>query len=77
VALFRYSFALFPTPRRHVDEQKEHEAANSPLQSDRLRHRLHAMYVNKLDEPIDGALYGQISEQWRAEQNGRLRFADS
>jgi hypothetical protein len=55
----------------HADEQKEHEAAIGRLQGeyDRLRHRLHAMYVDKLDGRIDGSFYTQMSEQWRTEQD--------
>jgi site-specific DNA recombinase len=55
----------------HADEQKEHEAAIGRLQNeyDRLRHRLHAMYVDKLDGRIDASLYDQMSEQWRGEQD--------
>ena len=59
------------TGRGHADEQKEHEAAIGRLQGehDRLRHRLHAMYVDKLDGRIDGTFYTQMSEQWRTEQD--------
>ena len=55
----------------HADEQKEHEAAIGRLQGehDRLRHRLHAMYVDKLDGRIDGSFYTQMSGQWRTEQD--------
>jgi len=56
---------------RHADEQKEHEAAIGRLQGeyDRLRHRLHAMYVDKLDGRIESSFYSQMSEQWRTEQD--------
>jgi site-specific DNA recombinase len=62
----------------HADEQKEHEAAIGRLQGeyDRLRHRLHAMYVDKLDGRIDGSFYTQISEQWRTEQDKIAREID-
>ncbi|SRR6266446_147015 len=55
----------------HVDEQKEHEAAIGRLQAEheRLQHRLHAMYVDKLDGRIDNSFYTQMSEQWRLEQD--------
>ena len=55
----------------HADEQKEHEAAIGRLQGeyDRLRQRLHAMYVDKLDGRIDGSFDTQMSEQWRTEQD--------
>jgi hypothetical protein len=55
----------------HADEQKEHEAAIGRLQGeyDRLRHRLHAMYVDKLDGRIESSFYSHMSEQWRTEQD--------
>jgi site-specific DNA recombinase len=59
----------------HADEKKEHEAAISRLQAehDRLQHRLHAMYVDKLDGRIDHSFYVQMSEQWQLEQDKLMR----
>lgn len=59
----------------HVDEQKEHEAAITRLQAehDRLRSRVHAMYVDKLDGRIDGAFYVQMAETWQVEQDKLAR----
>jgi site-specific DNA recombinase len=59
----------------HADEQKEHEAAITRLQAehDRLRHRLHAMYVDKLDGRVDQSFYSQMSEQWQLEQDKLMR----
>jgi site-specific DNA recombinase len=55
----------------HADERKEHEAAIARLQveHDRLQHRLHAMYVDKLDGRIDRSFYAQMSGQWQSEQD--------
>ncbi len=55
----------------HADEQKEHDAAIARLQAehDRLQRRLHAMYVDKLDDRIDRSFYVQMSEQWQLEQD--------
>jgi site-specific DNA recombinase len=55
----------------HADEQKDHEAAIARLQVeyDRLRHRIHAMYIDKLDGRIDHSFYVQMSEQWQLEQD--------
>ncbi len=59
----------------HADEQREHEAAVARLQAeyDRLRHRLHAMYVDKLDGRIDHSFYVQMSQQWQLEQDNITR----
>jgi site-specific DNA recombinase len=59
----------------HADEQKEHEAAITRLQAehDRLRNRVHAAYVDKLDGRIDGAFYAQMSETWQEEQDKLMR----
>jgi site-specific DNA recombinase len=59
----------------HADEQKEHEAAIKRLQAecDRLRSRIHAMYVDKLDGRIDNSFYAQMSETWQDEQDKLLR----
>jgi site-specific DNA recombinase len=55
----------------HTDQEQEHEAAIKRLQTEheRLRNRLHAVYVDKLDGKIDSDLYVQVSEQWRFEQD--------
>jgi site-specific DNA recombinase len=62
----------------HADEQKEHEAAVTRLRAeyDRLRHRIHAMYVDKLDGRIDHSFYVQMSEQWQLEQGNIAREID-
>ena len=54
----------------HADQRKEHDAAIARLQAecDRLQHRIHAMYIDKLDGRIDRSFYVQMSEQWRVEQ---------
>ena len=59
----------------HADELKEHEAAIVRLQAeyDRLQHRLHTMYVDKLDGRIDHSFYVQMSEQWKLEQDKLAR----
>jgi site-specific DNA recombinase len=59
----------------HAEEQKEHEAAIARLQPeyDRLRHRIHAMYIDKLDGRIDHSFYVQMSEQWQLEQDNLQR----
>jgi hypothetical protein len=47
----------------HADEKQEHEAAIARLQAehDRLHHRIHAMYVDKLDGRIDKHFFGKLS----------------
>jgi hypothetical protein len=59
----------------HADEQKEHEAAITRLQieHDRLRARVHAAYLDKLDGRIDGAFYAQMAETWQEEQDKLMR----
>src|SRR5258708_2292699 len=54
----------------HADQRKEHDAAIARLQAEveRLRNRIHAMYIDKLDGRIDRSFYVQMSEQWRVEQ---------
>src|SRR5712691_6833056 len=54
----------------HADQRKEHDAAIARLQAEveRLRNRIHAMYIDKLDGRIDRSFYVQMAEQWRVEQ---------
>ena len=54
----------------HADQRKEHDAAILRLQAEceRLRNRIHAMYIDKLDGRVDRSFYVQMSEQWRVEQ---------
>ena len=54
----------------HADQRKEHDAAIVRLQAEceRLRHRIHAMYIDKLDGRVDRSFDVQMSEQWRVEQ---------
>lgn len=55
----------------HADEQKEHETAITRLRAEyeRLQHRIHAIYLDKLDGRIDNAFFDRMSQQWRAEQD--------
>lgn len=55
----------------HADQREEHDAAITRLQAEceRLRHRIHAMYIDKLDGRVDRSFYAQMSEQWRVEQD--------
>ena len=59
----------------HAEEQQEHEAAIDRLQAehDRLQHRVHAMYIDKLDGRVDGAFYDRMAGEWREEQARCLR----
>jgi site-specific DNA recombinase len=59
----------------HVDEEREHEAAIERLQTEhkRLRSRLDAMYIDKLDGRVDAAFYERMSTSWREEQTRCLR----
>jgi site-specific DNA recombinase len=59
----------------HADEKDEHEEAIKRLQAeyDRLQNRIHAMYVDKLDGKVDGALFERMSGEWRAEQDRCVR----
>jgi site-specific DNA recombinase len=54
----------------HADEKQEHEAAIARLQTehDRLHHRIHAMYVDKLDGRIDKHFFDKLSAEFRSEQ---------
>ena len=55
----------------HQDEQREHNAAVTRLQTEyeRLQTRLHAAYIDKLDGKIDVALFESLSAKWREEQD--------
>jgi len=59
----------------HADERREHEEAIRRLQDEhrRLRDRINAMYVDKLDGRVDGAFFDKMSAEWREEQNRCLR----
>jgi hypothetical protein len=59
----------------HSDEKREHEAAIGRLRAeyDRLRARVHAMYVDKLDGKVDGAFFERMSAEWQAQQDYCLR----
>ncbi len=59
----------------HADERQEHEAAIERLQAEyeRLQHRIHDAYVDKLDGRIDAAFFDLISAEWRREQERCLR----
>ena len=59
----------------HADEQREHEAAVARLhaESERLQHRIHAMYVDKLDGRVEKGFFETMSAQWRSEQDRCLR----
>jgi site-specific DNA recombinase len=58
----------------HADQRKEHDAAIARLRAeyDRLQHRLHAVYVDKLDGRIDADFYDHIAKDWRKEQEKLL-----
>jgi site-specific DNA recombinase len=53
----------------HADERREHEEAIRRLQGEhrRLGDRINAMYVDKLDGPVDGAFFDKMSAEWRDE----------
>jgi DNA invertase Pin-like site-specific DNA recombinase len=59
----------------HSDERREHEDAIKRFRAeyDRLQNRIHAMYVDKLDEKVDGVFFERMSREWRAEQDRCLR----
>lgn len=59
----------------HADERREHDAAITRLQTeyDRLQHRIHGIYVDKLDGKIDSAFFERMSAEWRSEQDRCLR----
>jgi hypothetical protein len=59
----------------HADEKQEHEAAIARLQAehDRLYHRIHAMYVDKLDGRIDKHFFDKLSGEFRSEQARCIR----
>ncbi|WP_245442345.1 hypothetical protein [Mesorhizobium hawassense] len=59
----------------HADDRREHEQAIHRCQVEykRLDDRLHAMYLDKLDDRIDTAFYDRMSAQWRTEQTRLLR----
>lgn len=62
----------------HADERREHEEAIKRHQAEykRLNDRIHAMYVDKLDGPIDTAFFEKTSNQRREEQARRQREID-
>ena len=55
----------------HADERREHEEAIKRHQAEhkRLKDRINAMYVDKLDGLVDTAFYDRMSNQWREEQD--------
>jgi site-specific DNA recombinase len=55
----------------HADEKKEHEDAIARLRAEygRLQHRIHAIYLDKLDGRIDNAFFDRMSQEWRSEQD--------
>jgi site-specific DNA recombinase len=55
----------------HINEKREHDTAIARLQAEyeRLQSRIHAMYIDNLDERIDNVFFGRVSEQWRSEQD--------
>lgn len=55
----------------HADERREHEEAIKRLQAEhkRIGDRINAMYLDKLDERVDGAFFDKMSAEWREEQN--------
>jgi site-specific DNA recombinase len=59
----------------HVDQRKEHESAVARLQAEceRLRNRIHAVYVDKLDGRIDDDFYAHISKEWKIEREKLLQ----
>ncbi|MER8809554.1 hypothetical protein [Mesorhizobium australicum] len=59
----------------HADDRKEQEQAILRCQKEykRLKDRLQAMYLDKLDGHIDNAFYHRMSAQWRVEQTRLLR----
>lgn len=59
----------------HTDERREHEDAIKRHQAEykRLRDRIDAMYVDKLDGLVDAAFFERKSNQWREAQNNCLR----
>jgi len=48
----------------HEDEKGYHDEASS-----RLQDRIDAMYVDKLDEKIDGSFFDKKAREWRKEQD--------
>src|ERR1700730_7564925 len=58
----------------HADERREHEEAIRRLQGEhRLGDRINAMYVDKHDGRVEGAIVDKMSAEWREEQNRCLR----
>lgn len=55
----------------HSDEEREHVEAIARLQTEyeRLRRRVQAVYMDKLDGRVDAAFYDQITETMRADQD--------
>jgi site-specific DNA recombinase len=59
----------------HDDQTKAHEEALKRLQAehDRLQHRIHVMYIDKLDGRVESDFFHQMSDKWRSEQNRLLQ----
>lgn len=59
----------------HADERREHDAAVSRLQAEyeRLQHRIHAIYIDKLDGKVDTAFFEKMTSEWRIAQDRCLR----
>lgn len=62
----------------HGDERRFHEEAIGRLQEEhrRLRDRLDAMYVDKLDGKIAETFYDRKAAEWRSEQDRLLRAVE-
>ena len=58
-----------------ADERREHEEAIKRLRAehDRLQARIDAMYIDKLDDKIDGDFFDKMAGQWREAQTRCLR----
>ncbi len=56
--------------REHEEAIRRHQAECKGLDE-----RIHAMYVDKLDGLVDAVFFERMSNQWREEQNHRLRVA--
>src|SRR5262249_15628590 len=63
----------------HQDERRYHDEIIVRLQAEhsRLRNRLDAMYVDKLDGRVDAAFFDQKAAEWRSEQRSLLREIES
>ena len=58
----------------HHDEKRYYDDVVALLRAeyDKLQQRIGAMYVDKLDGPIDVGFFDRKSAEWRSEQQGCL-----